>query len=227
MGWRLPALQASASLRALPEAFPLRGRWAALAARMRCSRRRGVILYKYFANGYFVAYTSPPPTAEPLLKEKPLGWVHFSACTKRCVPPHPLRSAQHLPPSGGRLLLSCISSCLTNLTNDRTQPRLIPASNHAPWQRTAQLDARACAARPKGKNEKLPGWSLLLSRQLKFFPATGAARVTPCLYSIDFYVTHRFFGTFLVRPALLPYGKRGFRAAICKIARPQPPAAAL
>ena len=36
-----------------------------------------------------------------------------------------------------------------------------------------------------------------------------------------------FFGTFLVRPALLPYGKRGFRAAICKIARPQPPAAAL
>ena len=24
--------------------------------RMRCSRRSGVILYKYFANGYFVAY---------------------------------------------------------------------------------------------------------------------------------------------------------------------------
>ena len=40
---------------------------------MRCSRRRSVILYKYFANGYFVAYTSPPPTAEPLLKEKPFG----------------------------------------------------------------------------------------------------------------------------------------------------------
>ena len=46
-------------------------------------------------------------------------------------------------------------------------------------------------------------------------------------YSLDFYVTSRFFVTFLVRPALLPYGKRGFRAAICKIARPQPPAAAL
>ena len=44
---------------------------------------------------------------------------------------------------------------------------------------------------------------------------------------IDFHVTHRFFGTFLVRPALLPYGKRGFRAAICKIACPQPPLAAL
>ena len=36
-----------------------------------------------------------------------------------------------------------------------------------------------------------------------------------------------FFDSFLVRPALLPYGKRGFRAAIYKIARPQPPAAAL
>ena len=46
-------------------------------------------------------------------------------------------------------------------------------------------------------------------------------------YSFDFYVTNRFFVTFLVRPALLPYGKRGFRAAIYKIARPQPPAAAL
>ena len=46
-------------------------------------------------------------------------------------------------------------------------------------------------------------------------------------YSIDFHVTNRFFVSFLVRPALLPCGKRGFRAAICKIARPQPPAAAL
>ena len=35
---------------------------------------------------------------------------------------------------------------------------------------------RACAARPRGKNEKLPGGSLLLTRPLKFFPATGAGR---------------------------------------------------
>ena len=53
------------------------------------------------------------------------------------------------------------------------------------------------------------------------------ARATPSFHPIDFHVTHRFFVTFLVRPALLPYGKRGFRAAIYKIARPQPPAAAL
>ena len=39
---------------------------------MRCSRVGGVILYS-FDNGHFMAYTSPPPTAEPLLKEKPFG----------------------------------------------------------------------------------------------------------------------------------------------------------
>ena len=96
-----------------------------------------------------------------------MGWVHFSACTKRCVPPHPLRSAQHLPPSGGRLLLSCISSCLTNLTNDRTQPRLIPASNHAPWQRTAQLDAGLAKPDRRG-NIQGDGWRLRRSGHENF-----------------------------------------------------------
>ena len=41
-------------------------------SRMRCSRHSGVILYSY-DNGHCMAYTSPPPTAEPLLKEKPFG----------------------------------------------------------------------------------------------------------------------------------------------------------
>ena len=45
-------------------------------SRMRCSRRSGVILYS-FANGCFAAYTSPPPAAEPLLKEKPFGESTF------------------------------------------------------------------------------------------------------------------------------------------------------
>ena len=66
----------------------------------------------------------------------------------------------------------------------------------------------------------------------RIFPAPGAMRQVgdsaACqFYQHAFYVAHRFFVTFLVRPALLPYGKRGFRAAICKIARPQPPAATL
>ena len=40
--------------------------------RMRCSRRSGVILYSD-DNDHFVVYTSPPPAAELLLKEKPFG----------------------------------------------------------------------------------------------------------------------------------------------------------
>ena len=43
---------------------------------MRCSRVGGVILYS-FANGHVMAYTSPPPPAEPLLKEKPFGECTF------------------------------------------------------------------------------------------------------------------------------------------------------
>ena len=43
---------------------------------MRCSRVGGVILYS-FDNGHFMAYTSPPPPAEPLLKEKPFGECTF------------------------------------------------------------------------------------------------------------------------------------------------------
>ena len=91
------------------KAFSLRRRWAALAARMRCSRRSGVILELVIITAIswtmvlsirhsrFAALTlaklvaslalhppvsatgsgglraSPPPTAEPLLKEKPFG----------------------------------------------------------------------------------------------------------------------------------------------------------
>ena len=61
----------------------------------------------------------------------------------------------------------------------------------------------------------------------RIFPAAGGGSAACQFKTSNVYVTHRFFVTFLVRPALLPYGKRGFRAAIYKIARPQPPAAAL
>ena len=69
--------------------------------------------------------------------------------------------ARHLLPYRRRLLLSC---------------SLIALDRSCPLSQSATPDSRTqpCpAARPKGKNEKLPGWSLLLSRQLKFFPATG------------------------------------------------------
>ena len=97
-----------------------------------------------------------------------------------------------------------------------------------PWhadRRSAQ-GVRSTTEGEKGRSARA---ELAPDRAIQVFPCHGvsSANVASQFYSIDFYVTHRFFGTFLVRPALLPYGKRGFLAAIYKIARPQPPAAAL
>ena len=155
---------------------------------MRCSRRR-VILYKYFANGYFVAYTSPPPTAEPLLKEKPFG-----ECTFQLSP-------------------IAVQRFRSYSTRPRGTPILIGAG-------LAKPDRRG--------NIQVDGWRLRRSGHAEFsLPRGRGGSAASHFNSTDFHVTHRFFVSFPVRPALLPYGKRGFRAAICKIARPQPPAAAL
>ena len=93
--------------------------------------------------------------------------------------------------------------------------------------------ARRCNRRGRAQhghrgNIQGDGWRLRRSGHAEFsLPRGAGGQGHSQFYSSSFHVTHRFFFTFLVRPALLPYGKRGFRAAICKIARPQPPAAAL
>ena len=153
---------------------------------MRCSRVGGVILYS-FDNGHFMAYTSPPPTAEPLLKEKPFG-----ECTFQLSP-------------------IAVQRFRSYSTRPRGTPILIGAG-------LAKPDRRG--------NIQVDGWRLRRSGHAEFSLPRGSSAASH-FNSTDFHVTHRFFVTFLVRPALLPYGKRGFRAAICKIARPQPPAAAL
>ena len=90
------------------------------------------------------------------------------------------------------------SLLVSALTNYRYPPRLISAPTTPPWQRTAQLDARACAARPWGKagNERRkacfhPGGSGFL------LPRGGQGHFQ--FYSIDFHVTHRFFVSFLTQ----------------------------
>ena len=137
---------------------------------MRCSRRRGVILYKYFSNGYFVAYTSPPPTAEPLLKEKPFGGRSVQLSLVAALVRH-----TQLPPPRGTLIAD---------------------------------QRRACAARPKGKNEESPGWSLLRTERFEFFPATRAgrqvARATPSLIQLTFTSQRRFFVTFFPEESNVP-----------------------
>ena len=77
---------------------------------------------------------------------------------------------------------------LASLHNDRNQLSLIPAPNYAPWH-ADRRSARACAARPKGKNEESPGRSLLQTERFKFFPATGVARATPSFIQSAFTST--------------------------------------
>ena len=86
----------------------------------------------------------------------------------------------------------------------RTQPR--PRGTLIADQR------RACAARPKGKYSR-ERMALAPIRARRIFPATGAgrqvARATPCFHPIDFYVTHRFFGTFLTQEStVIPVSPR-------------------
>ena len=86
--------------------------------------------------------------------------------------------ARHLLPYWRRLLLSC---------------SLIALDRSCPLSQSVTPDSRTqpCpAARPKGKNEESPGWSLLRTERFEFFPATGAggqvARATPSLIQLTF-----------------------------------------
>ena len=132
-------------------------------------------------------------------------------------PPPPSRcSLDTFSHIGEGFYCRAVLSHLTGLAHYRNPPRLIARTQPCP------------AARPKGKNEKLPGGACSYPGNLSFSLPRGAGGQGHFqFYSSCFHVTNRFFVSFLVRPALLPYGKRGFRAAICNIARPQPPAAAL
>ena len=134
-----------------------------------------------------------------------MGWLHFIRDTNRCVPPHPLRYAQHLPPSGGRLLLLRIfimldqSYQLSHSAMPDSRAQLCPRGTLIADQR------RACAARPRGKagSERRkscfhPGGSgFLLPRGLHASPALKPN-------SINFYVTHRFFVTFFTEESNVP-----------------------
>ena len=95
--------------------------------------------------------------------------------------------ARHLLPYWRRLLLSC---------------SLIALDRSCPLSQSATPDSHTqpCpAARPKGKNEESPGWSLLRTERFKFFPATGGGSAAFQFYRLDFYVTNRFFVSFLTQ----------------------------
>ena len=62
---------------------------------------------------------------------------------------------------------------LAVLLNYRSQRSLIFTPNKRPRGTLIADQRRACAARPKGKNEESPGRSLLQTERFKFFLATG------------------------------------------------------
>ena len=111
-------------------------------------------------------------------------------------------------------------------SNCRQSLRLVPTANYRSRDSRQRSWMPERAQRDRRGNIQGDGWRLRRSGHAEFSLPRSVQGHTQ-FNSIDFYVTDRFFVTFLVRPALLPYGKRGFRAAICKIARPQPPTAAL
>ena len=92
------------------------------------------------------------------------------------------------------------SAYLAVLASFRSQPRLLSASNYVPqgsgqrsWtQGLAKPDKRGKAGSERRKACFHPGGS-------GFHLPCGVARATPCFHPIDFYVTHRFFGTFLTQ----------------------------
>ena len=81
-------------------------------------------------------------------------------------------------------MVSALSNYHQSLCKGSTATQLRPRGTLIADQR------RACAARPKGKNEESPGWSLLRTERFEFFPATGAggqvARATPSLIQLTF-----------------------------------------
>ena len=131
-------------------------------------------------------YKITPPTRLHLIsRDKPESFssrrsllvAAFSYIIKKCIPPHPSRYSldtfSRLGEGFYRYALCKKLGCSCQLPHSTTPDsyiQLCPRGTLTADQR------RACAARPRGKNEKLPGGSLLLTRQLKFFPATGAGR---------------------------------------------------
>ena len=113
------------------------------------------------------------------------------------------------------------------LTNYRQLPRLISAPNHRTRGSGQRSWTQGWRSQTEGESRKRTEESLLSSGRFRLSPATQCALCLPVLFQQLLRPQGRFFVSFLVRPALLPCGKRGFRAAIYKITRPQPPAAAL
>ena len=130
-----------------------------------------------------------------------VGGNASSTITSGASPPHPSRySLDTFSPKGEGFHSRAFSSCMADIINYCNQSCMIPRPTMPAGQRTAQLDARAGEARPKGKYSR-GRMALAPIRARRIFPATGAH--SPALPSTSnptfFHVTHRFFVSFLTQ----------------------------
>ena len=128
----------------------------------------------------------------------PFGYCVFQHKQNAAFPLICLAIARHLLPSGRRHLWSCVFSILgraCQLSQSATPAfriQLCPAG-----QRTAQLDARAGEARPKGKSRERPEESLLSSGRFRLSPAMRGSGAPSSFISAAFPSTTQVLWYFL------------------------------
>ena len=124
-----------------------------------------------------------------ILKVTPLRRLHLIRAAK----------AAHLLLKEKAFIVVRFLRSLALLPNYCHPPCLISAPNHVPVAADSAAGRRACAARPRGKAGSERRKACFHPGGSGFHLPCGVARATPCFHPIDFYVTHRFFGTFLTQ----------------------------
>ena len=132
------------------------------------------------------------------------GRLPLSYIVRAYLPPHPSRCSLDTLSRLGEGFYSCavfmllgrsIQQSQTDTNDQCTQPR--PRG-------TLMQSAQGWRSQTKGESRKRTEESLLSSGRFRLSPATGVARATPCFHPIDFYVTHRFFVSFLTQERNVP-----------------------
>ena len=144
-----------------------------------------------------MAYTSPPPMAEPLLKEKPFGGRILQHMKSVTFPPHPSRCGSAPSTFQEKPFGECICQLSTPAMPDYHAPVAADsAAGREGWRSQTEGEIfkgtdGACAD-PGTQN----------------FPCHGGGAAGgqghSQFNSINFYVTHRFFVTFFTEESNVP-----------------------
>ena len=147
-------------------------------------------------------YTSPPPSAEPLLKEKPFGGrisyiykkVRSPSSASLCSEPSPFRGKAFI-------VLHFHHAWPVYLTiAEGYEQQMHPTP--PPWH----ADVIGAGWRSQTIGEIFKGTDgACADPGTRIFPATGGGSAAFQFNSIDFHVTHRFFVSFLTQERNVPF----------------------